>query len=457
MEDVFTMEPNKTEVKKSYGGKALIPVAVFLGLYLGCGIVFTVLGAESPFGKMPRYVAVVAGILVALLCYRRDLKFSEKVDIYCKGAGASGVGLLGIIVLLAGAFANSTAAIGGKDAMVNMGIDLIPTQFLIPGIFLICCIISTCIGTSMGTQVTMIPIAIALAQGAGLSTGMAGAAAIAGAYFGDNLSMISDTTIIACKGVGAGMRDKFLMNSKIALPAGVLTMIIYGVLSAQSVNPEAVAEVASYNPLTALPYLAVLILAITGLDVIIVLAIGCGLSCVLGLVLGTASFWDWAMAAGAGMEDMFWLAVFAALCSGLMELVRTYGGIDWLVTTASKYMKSKNSCQYVVGLLTAAISGTTLNNPVACMIASPVAGELGKKYKVSPTKLATLMDIFSCAILMVVPHDSGCLLVQQYSGCTYLDIVKYSVYPVLLILSTMIAVQFKLFEPKHAKTEEAQH
>lgn len=398
------MESNKTEVKKSYGGKALIPVAVFLGLYLGCGIVFTVMGADSPFGKMPRYVAVVAGILVALLCYRRDLKFSEKVDIYCKGAGASGVGLLGIIVLLAGAFASSTAAIGGKEAMVNMGIDLIPTQFLIPGIFLMCCIISTCIGTSMGTQATMIPIAIALAQGAGLSTGMAGAAAIAGAYFGDNLSMISDTTIIACKGVGAGMRDKFMMNSKIALPAGVL-------------------------------------------------AIGCGLSCVLGLALGTASFWDWAMAAGAGMEDMFWLAVFAALCSGLMELVRTYGGIDWLVTTASKYMKSKNSCQYVVSLLTAAISGTTLNNPVACMIASPVAGELGKKYKVSPTKLATLMDIFSCTILMVVPHDSGCLLVQQYSGCTYLDIVKYSVYPVLLTLSTIIAVQFNLFEPKH-KTEE---
>lgn len=450
------MESKNAEVKKSYGGKALLPVAVFLGLYLGCGIVFTILGADSPFGKMPRYVAVMAGILVALLCYRRDLKFSEKVDIYCKGAGAPGVGLLAIIVLMAGAFANSTAAIGGKEAMVNMGISLIPTQFLIPGIFLICCIISTCIGTSMGTQVTMIPIAIALAQGAGLNPGMVGAAAIAGAYFGDNLSMISDTTIIACKGVGAEMRDKFLMNSKIALPAGILTMIIYGVLSAQSVNPTAVSEVASYNPLTALPYLAVLILAITGLDVILVLAIGCALSCVLGLLLGTASFWDWAMAAGAGMEDMFWLAIFSALVSGLMELVRTYGGIDWLVTTASKYMKGKSSCQYVVGLLTAAVSGTTLNNPVACLIASPVASELGKKYKVSPTKLATLMDIFSCAILMVVPHDSGCLLVQQYSGCTYLDIVKFSVYPVLLILSTIIAVQFNLFEPKHkkeAKTE----
>ncbi|HCS68216.1 MAG TPA: sodium:proton antiporter [Oribacterium sp.] len=442
------MEPNKTESKKSYGWKALIPVLIFLGLYLGCGIAFTIAGADSPFGKMPRYVAVVIAILIALVCYRRDLKFSEKVDLYCHGAGSSGVMLLGIIVLMAGGFANSTAAIGGKDAMVNMGVSLIPTQFLIPGIFLICCIISTCIGTSMGTQVTMIPIAIALAQGAGLNPGMAGAAAIAGAYFGDNLSMISDTTIIACKGVDAEMKDKFLMNTKIAIPAAVLSMILYAVMSMQTVQPEAVSAAADYNPLTALPYLAVLVLAVAGLDVILVLAIGAALSCVLGLILGTASFFDWAMAVGAGMEDMFWLSVFSMLVSGMMALVREYGGIDWLVNTASQHMKSKKSCQYVISLLVMAISGTTLNNPVACLISSPIAKELGQKYEISSTKLATLMSIFSCVILMVVPHDSGCLLVQQYAGCSYLDIVRYAFYPLLLTLFTCAAIQFNLFEKK---------
>lgn len=259
---------------KDYGWKALIPILVFLGLYLGCGTYFSIKGVESPFWLMPRYVALMIGILTALLCFDRETKFADKVDIYCKGAGASGVMLMGIIVLLAGGFASATAAIGGKDSVVNLGIHLIPTQFLIPGIFLICCIISTCIGTSMGTQVTMIPVAIALAQGAGLNAGMAGAAAIAGAYFGDNLSMISDTTIIATKGVGAEMKDKFVMNSKIAIPAAVLSMVLYGVLSLKGGTVAQAAEAGAYNVLTIIPYFTVIILAIIGLDVILLLPLG---------------------------------------------------------------------------------------------------------------------------------------------------------------------------------------
>lgn len=439
---------DQTISKKSYGASALIPVAIFLGLYLGCGIVFTILGAESAFNYMPRYVAAVAGILVALICYRRDLKFTKKVDIYCVGAGSSGVALMAIIVLLAGGFANSTAAIGGQTAMVNLGISLIPTRFLIPGIFLICCIISTCIGTSMGTQVTMIPIAVALAEGAGLDSGMAGAAAIAGAYFGDNLSMISDTTIISCKGVGAELRDKFIVNSKTVLPAAILSMILYAVMSSPASVSASSMITESYNPIAALPYLVVLILAVLGMDVILVLAIGCAMSCVLGLILGTATFFEWAQAVGTGMESMFWLAVFASLISGMMALVREYGGLYWLVQVASKHMKTKKSCQYIVFLLTGAISGSTLNNPVACLIASPIAKELGDKYKLSPAKLATVMDIASCVMLMLVPHDSGYLLVQQYSGHNYLEIVRYAFYPLLLILSTFAVIQFGFFDKK---------
>lgn len=446
---------NESRSEKFYGGKALIPMLVFLGLYLGCGIVFTVLGAESPFWMMPRYVALMAGILVALICFERDKKFSEKVDIYCKGAGSSGVMLMGIIVLLAGGFASSVAVIGGKDSVVNLGISLIPTQFLVPGIFLICSIISTCIGTSMGTQVTMIPIAIALAQGAGLNPGMAGAAAIAGAYFGDNLSMISDTTIIATKGVGADMKDKFIMNFKIAIPAAVLTMVLYGFLGLKSAGAVQAAEAGSYHLLSVLPYLSVLVLAVAGLDVILALAIGTGLSCVIGMIIGTTDFFGWAQAVGAGMEDMFWLAVFAMMVSGMMELIRHYGGIQWLVDTAMKFIKSRKSCQYAIGLLSMAISGTTLNNPVACLISAPIAKELGEKYKIAPKRLASLLDIFSCAILMVVPHDSGCLLVQQYGGCSYLDIIRYAFYPVLLIAFTCITVQFGLLRTKEEKEAEA--
>lgn len=435
--------------KKSYGARALIPIVIFLGLYLGCGITFTALGAESPFSYMSRYVSVLAGILAALICYRRDMKFSEKVDLYCVGAGASGVGLMAIIVLLAGGFAESTAAIGGESAMVNLGISLIPTRFLIPGIFLICCIISTCIGTSMGTQVTMIPIAIALAKGAGLDTGMAGAAAIAGSYFGDNLSMISDTTIISCKGVGADLREKFIVNSKTAIPAAIVAMIFYAFMSRPAAVSAASMITESYHPIAALPYLIVLILAVSGMDVILVLALGCVISLVLGLMLGTTTFFGWSQAVGTGMENMFWLAVFASLISGLMELVRAYGGIDWLVQAASRHMKSKKGCQYIIFLLTGIISGTTLNNPVACLIASPLAKELGEKYKIPPARLATVMDIASCVMLMLVPHDSGFLLVQQYSGKNYLEVIRYAIYPVMLILCTIIVVQFNLFDPKN--------
>ncbi len=442
---------------KNYGWKALIPILVFLGLYLGCGTYFSIKRVDSPFWMMPRYVALMIGILTAFLYFEPKTKFSDKVDIYCKGAGASGVMLMGIIVLLAGGFASATAAIGGKDSIVNLGIHLIPTQFLIPGIFLICCIISTCIGTSMGTQVTMIPVAIALAQGAGLNAGMAGAAAIAGAYFGDNLSMISDTTIIATKGVGAEMKDKFVMNSKIAIPAAVLSMVLYGVMSLKSGTTAGVAEAGAYNIFTIVPYFTVIILAIVGLDVILALAIGTGLACVIGMAVGNIGFFDWAQAVGSGMEDMFWLSVFAMMVSGMMELVKYYGGIQWLVDTAMKYTKSRKSCQYVIGLLSMAISGTTLNNPVACLISAPIAKELGEEYKIAPKRMASLIDIFSCAILMVVPHDSGCLLVQQYSGCSYIDILKYAFYPVLLILFTCITIQCGLLMTKEEKEAAAKN
>lgn len=445
----------ETRSKKDYGGKALIPIFVFLGLYLGCGTYFSIKGVESPFWLMPRYVALMIGILVALICFDRKEKFSDKVDIYCKGAGASGVMLMGIIVLLAGGFASATAAIGGKDSIVNIGIHLIPTQFLIPGIFLICCIISTCIGTSMGTQVTMIPVAIALAQGAGLNVGMAGAAAIAGAYFGDNLSMISDTTIIATKGVGAEMKDKFIMNFKIAIPAAVITMVMYRIMSLKGGAVTGAAEAGAYNVLTILPYFTVIVLAVIGLDVILALAIGIGMACVIGMTVGSVGFFEWAQAVGSGMEDMFWLAVFAMMVSGMMELVRHYGGIQWLMDTAMKFIRSRKSCQYVIGLFSMAISGTTLNNPVACLISAPIAKELGNEYKIAPKRMASLLDIFSCAILMVVPHDSGCLLVQQYGGCSYLDIIRYAFYPVLLLLFTCVTIQCGLLMTKEEKAAVA--
>ncbi len=439
--------------KKNYKALALFPMLLFLVLYVGCGIVFTILGRESPFSIMSRYTAILITIMVALLCYDREETVSQKLEVYTRGYGNSGVGMLAIIVLMAGAFQSAASAMGGKESIVNMGISLIPAQFLVPGIFILSCFISTCIGSAMGTQVAMIPVAMAIAQKAGLNIGMAGAASIAGAYFGDNLSVISDTTICATKGVGAEMRDKFRMNVTIAAPAAIITILLYWLLGSTG-GGTGVAEDLSYNVIEVIPYVVVLITAIAGVDVIIVMLIGIVLSGVIGMAMGTIGFFDWAMAVSAGMEDMFYLAVFAAMVSGMIELIRYYGGMDWLVSTMSEKIKSSKSCQYVISLISMAIAGITLNNTVAIIISAPIAKELGGKYKIAPKRLASLLDIFACAALMLVPHDSAVLLVNQYGGASYGEIIRWQFYPVFLILFTCATIQLGLLRTKEEKNAQ---
>ncbi len=441
----------KERSEKNYKALALMPMLLFLVLYVGCGIVFTIMGKSSPFSIMSRYTAILITIMVALLCYDTKVSVSNKLEVFCRGYGTQGVGMLAIIVLMAGAFQSSATAMGGKDSIVNMGISLIPAQFLVPGIFILSCFISTCIGSAMGTQVAMIPVAMAIAQKAGLNIGMAGATCIAGAYFGDNLSVISDTTICATKGVGAEMRDKFRMNVTIAAPAAIITIALYWLLGRGSGAGVAETEELTYSVLEVLPYVVVLGAAIAGVDVIIVMLIGIVMSGVIGMAMGTIGFFDWAMAVSAGMEDMFYLAVFAAMVSGMIELIRYYGGMDWLVSTMSEKIKSSKSCQYVISLISMAIAGITLNNTVAIIISAPIAKELGGKYKIAPKRLASLLDIFACAALMLVPHDSAVLLVSQYGGASYGEIIRWQFYPVLLLLFTVCTIQFGLLRTKDEK------
>lgn len=434
--------------EKNYGAKALIPIAVFLVLYVGCGVVFTILGAEKPFNVMPRYVAVLAGVLTGLFCFEPKRKLEEKASIYYESAGSQGVMTLSLIVLLAGGFAGSCSAIGGKESMVNLGVDLVPVQFLIPGIFLICCIVSTCIGTSMGTVSVMAPVAVALAEGAGLNVGLAAAAVLTGATFGDNLSMISDTTICATKGVGAEMKDKFRMNFGIALPAAIVVLVLYALMGVRDSGTLVQTAAESYNIATVIPYIAVLVLALAGLDVVLVLSIGMGLSCIIGILAGTATFFEWAKGVSDGMEDMFWLAVFAMMVSGMIGLVRYYGGLTWLVEKAKRAIHSRKSCEYIIGLFTMVLSAIIANNTLAIIISAPVAKELGGKYKVEPKKLACLLDIGACLGAMVVPHGTCMLMVQEASGANYLDVLKYEYYPLTLLIAVIITIQFGLFRTK---------
>lgn len=435
---------------KNYGAKALFPIIIFLILYVGCGVVFTALGYDKPFWMMPRYVSILIAILAALVLLDPKRPVAEKMDLWCKNAGKPGVMQLGLMVLMAGGFAKACAVMGGEASIVNLGISLIPGYLLIPGLFLICAVISTCIGTSMGTLATMIPVAAALSQGAGINPAMAGAATITGAYFGDNLSMIAATTICAVRGVGADMKDKFKMNFYIALPATILTVVLYAILGMGSGATEVVAG--DYNIITIAPYISTLVFALMGFDVIMVLAIGIGLAGIIGIIMGTTTFFGWAQAVSAGMESMFWLAVFAFMISGLVGLVSYYGGVQWLVETVTAKIKGRKSCECIVGSLSLLLSATIVNNVMAIMIASPIAKELGEKYAIAPKRLATLLDIGACIAVMIVPHGTGAMMVQEVMGSTYLEILAFQFYPLFLILSCAIMIRFGLLRTKEEKS-----
>ena len=274
---------------RNLGGVAFLPLLVFLCLYIGCGLAFTLLGIPKPFSFLPRHVALLAGTLVAFLLWKKG-PIEEKLKVFCSGMGDSGVMMIVLIYLLAGGFQGAAAAIGGKTSVVNFCLQFVPPSFLIPGVFLMCCFISTAIGTSMGTIAAMAPVAIGVAQGAGLNLAAVCAAVICGSYFGDNLSMISDTTIAAAEGCGSRMKDKFRMNFAIALPAALVSLVLYYLVSGQV---QGGIQVGDFNLFQVLPYVVVLVLALMGINVALVLFGGILLTGVIGLLQGTVDIFTW--------------------------------------------------------------------------------------------------------------------------------------------------------------------
>ena len=427
---------------------ALLPLVIFLLLYIGVGITFTIMGKEDAFNQLPRHVAVFIGIVIAWTCYDRKTSFAKKVQIFTENAGNSSIVNLGLILLLAGAFSTVTSEMGGKTAMVNMGLSVIPPSLLIPGIFIMSGFAALTLGTSTGAQAAFIPVGVAVAQAADLSVAAAGAAVIAGAYFGDNLSIISDTTIAATNGVGAKMKDKFRMNVLIAVPAAIITAIFYAIIG----GTGHVKGDLSFNFLNILPYIFVLVAAIAGLDVVLVLIIGIIMAGLLGIVQGKFGVFDFTKSIGDGMESMFLIFLVAFLVSGLVALIRYYGGIDWIIKTMKEKAKGRKSAEYVISLMSGILAAALSHNTLAIIISAPIAKEIGDEYKVPPKRMASLLDIFACCALMVLPHDSGMLMAEKYGHVSYLDVLQYSIYPVIFILCTVITIQFGLLDrPKKTK------
>ena len=436
------------ENNKKLGLSAFLPLFVFLALYVGCGLVFTFMGVESPFSFFPRHVALLAGIAVALMLVP-GMKVDKKLDIFCTNMGNSGVMMIILIYLMAGGFQGAAAAMGGKESVINMALTFIPPSLLVPGVFLMCCLISTAIGTSMGTIAAMAPVAIGVAIGAGLNVPATCAAVIGGSYFGDNLSMISDTTISAAQGCGSDMKDKFRMNFWIALPAAVVAMVLYGIVGGNGAG--AAVEIGTFNPILVLPYLIVLVTALTGMNVAVVLFIGILSTGVIGLAMGTTDFFGWVAGIGGGMSDMFSISIVAALISGILGLVREYGGIEFIVNGITSKIKNRRGAEYGIGLMSGILSAAMINNTIAIIITCPMAKEIGGKYGIAPKRLASLVDIFACAFIALMPHDGGMLIVTELAGCSPIEVLKYSFYVIALIISMCVTIQLGLGKTKEEK------
>ncbi|WP_058989818.1 Na+/H+ antiporter NhaC family protein [Anaerococcus rubeinfantis] len=437
---------NKTEKKSNLGFLAFLPLIVFLAIYIGSGIYFSNIKADDPFKQVPRHVALLIGALVAFLMQRK-IPISKKLDVFTENMGNSGVMTIVLIYLLAGGFQEVASAMGAKDSIVNLCLNHIPQNLLIPGVFLMGAIISTAIGSSMGTIAALAPVAVSVANGANLNMPITCAAIIGGAYFGDNLSMISDTTISATQGVGAEMKDKFKMNFLISVPAAIAAFALYAIFGGSG----EINELGSYNIIQIIPYISVIIFALMGINVVLVLFIGIGLAGLIGLLEGNLTILTFLQAIGNGMEGMLSISIVAILVSGIIGLVRFYGGIDWLVYTISKKIKSRKTAEYGIAFMTGIISAALINNTIGIIISAPMAKEIGEKYNIAPKRLASLLDIFACAFLALMPHDGGMLIVTSLANVSPIEVLKYSYYIFALIIAGVITIQFGLLRTKEEK------
>ena len=299
----------------------------------------------------------------------------------------------------------------------------------------------------MGTIAAMAPIAINVAQGAHLNVAVVGAAVIGGSYFGDNLSMISDTTISAAEGCGSEMKDKFKMNFFIALPAAIVAMILYSIFG--GVGSGAI-EAGSYSIIEVLPYFIVLIAALMGVNVAVVLFVGILASGIIGLCVGSCGFFEWIQAIGSGMSDMFSISIVAIFSNLVLSVLYVNMAVfEWLVGAISSKIKSRRGAEYGIGLMSGILSAAMVNNTIAIIVTCPIAKEIGEKYKIAPKRLASLVDIFACAFIALMPHDGGMLMITALADVSPLNVLKYSFYMFGLIIATCVTIQFGLMDKKN--------
>lgn len=418
---------------------SLIPFAVFLGLFLGTGIVLTLKGVDFAFYQLPASIAIIPAILVAIWLGKESI--DKQITQFIEGAGHQNIVTMCIIYLLAGAFATVAKSTGSVDASVQLGLSLFPDYLLLPGLFLVAAFISTAMGTSMGTIAAIAPIALGFVETADIDASIMAGVIISGAIFGDNLSFISDTTIASTRSQGAKMKDKFKVNFKFAVPAALICLVIYASLGI-SVPHEQVTDI---NLIGLLPYITIIVLALLGINVFIVLLIGIALAALVGIYNNGYQLSAWVNDINAGFANMQDLFILALFIGGLSELIKRQGGLAALTHAVESFARrlNPNNHKRAAGLGIATLAFTcnffTANNTVSIIVTGDTAKDLATDGELSPAHSASIMDIFACINQGLLPYGAQALLLGTTLKISPLDVVSSAYYPMVLLVVASIA------------------
>lgn len=366
-----------------------------------------------------------------------NLPLKKRIDTYSRGASSGNLLLMLWIYVLAGAFAASAKQMGAIDATVNMALTYLPANMLLPGLFLAACFISLSIGTSVGTVVALVPIAAGIAFSADANVALTTAVIVGGAYFGDNLSAISDTTIVATQSQGCNMSDKFHVNILIVWPAALLILVVYGILGADMEPPRNVAPV---EYLKVIPYIVVLVSAIAGMNVMAVLVLGIALCAVIGLAENTYGLFGWLEAMGQGIMGMGELVVIAMMAGGMLEMIRENGGIDYIIDKLTAHVESKRGAELSIAALVSLVNVCTANNTVAILTVGAISKKIGDKYGVDNRKAASILDTFSCTVQGIIPYGVQMLLAAGLAHVSPMAILPYLYYPFAIGICALLAI-----------------
>lgn len=412
---------------------ALSPLFVFIFFYLILSLI------AGDFYKVPITVAFMVASIYAVTI-SATMPLQRRIDTFSRGAGADRLLLMLWIYVLAGAFAASAKEMGSIDATVNLALTALPSDLLLPGLFVAACFISVSIGTSVGTVVALVPIAVGIAQSTHTSIPLMAAVIVGGAYFGDNLSFISDTTVVATQTQGCKMSDKFKVNSQIVAPAAIIVLVIYALMGLSLQAPPQVPDVQWTK---VIPYIAVLVIALMGMNVMAVLTIGIALCGIIGMADGTYGLYDWFGAMGKGIVGMGELVIIAMLAGGMLEMIRENGGIDYLIEKLTAHVHTKRGAELSIAALVSLVNVCTANNTVAILTVGGIAKKIGDRFGVDKRKAASILDTFSCTVQGLIPYGVQMLLAAGLAGVSPIEILPYLYYPMTIGVAALLCILFR--------------